>query len=110
MIVLYAGQQLQSQAFYLRPDLGFSPKPLPAQHCPGLEAQGDITDYRHSFLPSRCLFIYAVFLGGVYHRLDIFRLCLIKCHPIGHKITAAFAAGIDELLDAVFHLLGGAYG
>ena len=52
------------------------------------------------------LFVHAVFLGEVNHRLDIFRLCLIKERPIAHDKTTAFASSIDKFLGVSSHIPG----
>ena len=52
------------------------------------------------------LFVHAVFLGELNHRLDILRLCLIEKGSIAHDETAAFAGSIDEFLAVSFHFIG----
>jgi hypothetical protein len=52
------------------------------------------------------LFVHTVFLGEVNHRLDIFRLCLIKERPIAHDKTTAFASSVNEFLAVSFHFIG----
>jgi len=60
--------------------------------------------------PLRCsareLAIYAVLLGEVNHRLDIFRLCMVKERPIAQDKTTAFAGSIDEFLGVISYLIG----
>ena len=72
----------------------------------------DITGYcRYNDLAcSLCLhslLVHAIFLGDVNHRLDIFRLCLIKEGPVAHDKTTALASSIDEFLAVSLHFIRG---
>ena len=57
-------------------------------------------------ISNKVLFVRAVRLGRIDHRLDIFRLGFVEESSVAYNETTIFASNVDEILDVVFNLLG----